>query len=97
MKNITKEKDPAKGLLAYRSTPLARKFSPTHFSADGKTDRNSVPAFHTQLNLHWPDLDKLHARENLSKLKQETIFNSRHRAKPLSPRGPDTEVFVKDL
>ena len=25
------------------------------------------------------------------------MFNSRHRAKPLSRREPDTEVFVKDL
>lgn len=93
---LTKEKDPAKGLLAYQSTPPACKFSPAQLLM-GRQIRNSVPMFDTQLNPHWPDLGKLHARESQSKLKQETMFNSRHRAKPLSPIGPDTEVFVKDL
>ncbi|XP_078357457.1 uncharacterized protein LOC144642365 [Oculina patagonica] len=39
----------------------------------------------------------LRARESISKLKQETVFNSRHKAKPLPPIGPVTKVFVKDL
>lgn len=33
----------------------------------------------------------------MSKLKQETVFNTRHKAKPLPSIGPGTEVFVKDL
>ncbi|KAL9985366.1 hypothetical protein ACROYT_G007760 [Oculina patagonica] len=48
---LTKEKDPAKGLLAYRSTPLACKFTPAQLLM-GRQIRNSVPAFHTQLNPH---------------------------------------------
>jgi len=33
----------------------------------------------------------------MSKLKQETVFNTRHKAKPLPSTAPGTEVFVKDL
>ena len=59
--------------------------------------RNSVPLFHTQLNLQWPDLDNLRTIESMSKLKQEMVFNTRHKAKALPSIGPGTEVFVKDL
>ena len=62
---ITKEKDPAKGLLAYRSTPLACKFSPAQLLM-GRQIRNSVPTFHTQLNPQWPDLEILRTRESMS-------------------------------
>ena len=68
-KLLQKAEDPTKGLLAYRSTPLACKFSPAQLLM-GRTLRNSVPMFHTEPNLHWPDLEKLHARESESKLKQ---------------------------
>ena len=93
---LMKEKDPAKGLLAYRSTPLACKFSPAQLLMERQI-RNSVPMFHTQLNPKWPDLDKLRERESTSKLKQETVFNSRHKARALSPIEPGAEVYVKDL
>ena len=43
---LTKEKDPAKALLAYRSTPLACKFSPAQLLM-GRRIRNSIPLFHT--------------------------------------------------
>jgi len=33
----------------------------------------------------------------MSKLKQETVFNTRHKAKPLPSIGLGTEVFIKDL
>ncbi|XP_015779104.1 PREDICTED: uncharacterized protein K02A2.6-like [Acropora digitifera] len=93
---LLKAEDPAKGLLAYRSTPLACKFSPAQLLM-GRKLRNSVPMFHTELNPHWPDLEKLHARESESKLKQQSNFNLRHKATPLTPLEPGTEVHVKDL
>ena len=37
------------------------------------------------------------AVESISKLKQETVFKTRHKAKPLPSIGPGTEVFVKNL
>ena len=83
MKNLlSKERDPAKGLLAYRSTPLAFKFSPAQLLM-GRQIRNSVPVFHTQLHPLWPDLENLREKESISKLKQQTVFNSRHKAKRL--------------
>ena len=97
MKNLlSKERDPAKGLLAYRSTPLAFKFSPAQLLM-GRQIRNSVPVFHTQLHPLWPDLENLREKESISKLKQQTVFNSRHKAKRLPPIGPGAKVFVKDL
>ena len=42
--------------------------------------RNSAPMFQTELNPHWPDLDKLHATESESKLKQKANFNIKHSA-----------------
>ena len=63
----------------------------------GRQIRNSVSSFHTQLKPQWPDVDNLHARESVSKLKQETVFNTRHKAKPLPSIRPGTEVFVKEL
>ena len=97
MKNLlSKERDPAKGLLAYRSTPLAFKFSPAQLLM-GRQIRYSVPVFHTQLHPQWPDLENLREKESMSKLKQQTVFNSRHKGKRLPPIGPGTKVFVKDL
>ena len=93
---LQKAEDPAKGLLAYRSTPLACKFSPAQLLM-GRKLKNSVPMFHTELNPHWPDLEKLQARESESKLKQQSNFNLRHKATPLTPLEPGTEVHVKDL
>ena len=56
---------------------------------------SSVAMFRTELNPHWPE--KLHARESESKLKQQSNFNFRHKATPLTPLEPDTEVHVRDL
>ncbi|PFX34624.1 WD repeat-containing protein 3 [Stylophora pistillata] len=63
----------------------------------GRKLRNSLPTFHIELNPQWPDLEKLHARESERKLKQQTNFNFRHKATPLTPLEPGTEVHVKDL
>ena len=61
MKNLfSRERDPGKGLLAYRSTPLACKFSPAQLLM-GREIRNSVPV--------WPDPEKLRERESMSKHK----------------------------
>ena len=93
---LKKEKDQAKGLLAYRSTPLACKFSPAQLLM-GRKVRSSVPIFHTELSPQWPDLDKLQARETENKLKQQSNFDHRHRATPLPRLESGAEVLVKDL
>ena len=91
---LSKERDPVNRLLAYISTPLACKFSPAQLLM-GRQIRNSVPVFHTQLIPHWPDLVNLRERESMSKLKQQTVFNSRHKAKPFPPIEPGTEALMK--
>ena len=97
VKNIlTKEKDPAKELLAYRSTPLACQYSPAQLLM-GRQIRISVPTLDTQLDSQRPDLQSLRARETMSKFKQQSTFNSRHRAMPLTTIEPGTEVYIKDL
>ena len=63
----------------------------------GRKLRNSVPMFHTGLNPHWPDLEKLQARESESKFKQQSNLNLRHKATPLTPLEPGTEEHAKDL
>ncbi|XP_044168232.1 uncharacterized protein K02A2.6-like [Acropora millepora] len=93
---LQKAEDPAKGLLAYRSTPLACKFSPAQLLMWRKL-RNCLLMFHTELNPHWPDLEELHARERESKLTQQSNFNLRYKATPLTPLEPGTEVYFKDL
>lgn len=61
-----KEKDPSKGLLAYRSIPLACGYSPSKLLM-GRKFRNVIPTFHTNLNPSWPDMEKLCEREAESK------------------------------
>ena len=70
---LSKERDPAKGLLAYRSTPLEFKFSPAQLLM-GRQMRNSVPVFHTQLHPQWPDLENL--REKKIEHEQAEAANS---------------------
>ena len=91
---LSKERDPAKGLLAYRLTPLACKFSPAQLLM-GRQIRNGVPVFHTQLNPQWPDLENLRERASMSELKQRTVFNSSHKLVLLNQVRK--LVFVKDL
>lgn len=89
---LKKEKDPSKGLLAYRSTPLACGYSPSELLMERKV-RNTIPTFHANLNPCWPDTDKLREREAYSKEKQRLNF---HNAVPLKALQPGTPVFVKE-
>ena len=74
---LKKEKDPSKGLLAYRSTPLACGYSSSE-PLMGRKLRNAIPTLHTVLNLSRPDKDKLREREAGSKETQRLNFNQRH-------------------
>ena len=93
---LKKEKDPSKGLLAYRSTPLACGYSPSELLM-GRKLRNTIPTFHTVLNPSWPDMDKLREREEGSKETQRLNFNQRHNAIPLRSVQPGTPVHIKDM
>ena len=93
---LKKEKDPTKGLLAYRSTPLACGYSPSELLI-GRKFRNTIPTFHTVLNPSWPDMEKLREREAESKEKQRLNFNHRHNAAPLKALQPGIPVHIKDM
>ena len=71
---LKKDKDPTKGLLAYRSTPLSGGYSPSELLM-GRRLRNSLPTFHTNLNPSLPDIEKLREREEESREKQRINFN----------------------
>ena len=92
---LKKEKDPTKGLLAYRSTPLACGHSPAELLM-GRKIRTTVPTFHINLAPSWPDIDKLRQKEAESKEKLRTNFNQRHRPVPIEPLQPGTQVYIKD-
>ena len=94
---LKKEKDPTKGLLAYRSTPLACGYSPSELLNMGRKLRNTIPTFHTVLNPSWPDMEKLREREAESKEKQRLNFNHRHNAAPLKALQPGIPVHNKDM
>ena len=65
---LKKEKDPAKALLAYKSTPLACGFSPAILFM-GRRLQTSIPTFNTNLTPKWPDMEKLKVREAEMKAK----------------------------
>ena len=93
---LKKEKDPSKGLLAYRSTPLACGYSPSELLM-GRKLRNAIPTLHTVLNPSRPDKDKLREREAGSKETQRLNFNQRHNVIPLKSVQPGTPVHIKDM
>ena len=92
---LKKEKDPSKGLLAYRSTPLACRYSPSELLMGHKL-RTTIPTFHSNLYPCWPDMNVLHEREVESKEKQRLSFNRRHNATPLNALQPGTAVHIKE-
>ena len=92
---LKKGKDPTKGLLAYRSTPLACGHSPAELLM-GRKIRTTVPTFHTNLAPSWPDINKLRQKEAESKDKLRTNFNQRHRSVPLEPLQPGTQLYIND-
>ena len=92
---LKKEKDPTKGLLTYRSTPLACGHSPAELLM-GRKIKTTVPTFHTNLASIWPDVDKLRQKEEVSKDKLWINFNQRHRPVPLEPLQPGTQVYIND-
>ena len=90
---LKKEKDQAKALLAYRSTPLACGYSPAQLLM-GRNIRSTVPTFPAHLKPQLPNVKKLRQQEHESRLQQQVNVNKRHRAAPLGTLSPGTKVHI---
>jgi len=90
---LKKSNEPEKALLAYRSTPLQSGYSPSQLLM-GRVIRSTLPTLDTKLNPKLPELDTLRRREDESRRQQKLCYDKRHRAIPLTPLKPDTEVNI---
>jgi len=90
---LKKSNEPEKALLAYRSTPLQSGYSPSQLLM-GRVIRSTLPTLDTKLNPKLLELDTLRRREDESRRQQKLCYDKRHRAIPLTPLKPDTEVNI---
>ena len=88
---LKKEDDPAKALLAYRSTPLENGYSPAELLF-GQKIRSRVPLAALELKPSWPDLSIVRGKEEVRKQKQKAYFDSHHGARDLKKIPVGTEV-----
>ena len=93
---LKKEDDPAKALLAYRSTPLENGYSPAELLF-GRKIRSRVPLAALELKPSWPDLSIVRSKEEVRKQKQKAYFDSHHGARDLKKIPVGTEVWVQDM
>ncbi|XP_028418586.1 uncharacterized protein K02A2.6-like [Dendronephthya gigantea] len=97
VKNILKkEKDPAKAMLAYRSTPLASGYSPAELLM-GRKIKSTIPIMTQQLTPQLPNQELFKAKEEEYRLKQKKNFDNRHNARTMKPLTSGTTVYVTDM
>ena len=92
---LKKEDNPYQALLAYRNTPLQVGYSPAQLLM-GRVLRSMVPTTRAQRKPQIPDLASVQARDKRIKKKQKKDFDSRHRARELSPLEPGDRVWVSE-
>lgn len=62
----------------------------------GRKIRTTVPTFHTNFALSWPDTEKLRQKDAESTDKLRTNFEQRHTSVVLEPLQPGTQVYIKN-
>ena len=82
--------DPYLALLSYRNTPLLNGYSPAQMLM-GRRLRTTVPVIPEQ-----PDAQRLRAREESGKCRQQQNFRKHHAAIPLQPLSPGDQVWIRD-
>ena len=94
---LRKNEDPHLALLAQRTTPLLNGLSPSQLLM-GRRLRTRLPIIPSTLlpGVTGRDLHNAKAREAVQRAKQQQQFNSRHRAKDLTPLQPGDNVWVRD-
>lgn len=93
---LKKESDPAKALLAYRSTPLACGHSPAELLM-GRKIRTTIPTAPEQLKPGWPNLEEFSRKESQQKHQMKLNYDRRHRTRTNPPLLPDDMVYIKDM
>ena len=91
---LQKESDPAKALLAYRSTPLQGGKSPSELLF-GRQIRCTLPCVTTSLEPSWAGIENWKRDESERKIKQKQYYDARHGVKELQPLQPGDRVWVQ--
>ena len=94
---LRKNEDPHLALLTQRTTPLLNGLSPSQLLM-GRRLPTRLPVIPSTLlpGVTGRDLHNAKTREAVQRAKQQQQFNSRHRAKDLTPLQPGDNVWVRD-
>ena len=93
---LQKENDPAKALLAYRSTPLASRYSPAQLWM-GRNIKSTIPTIPDQLTPQVPNLNDFKQKEAAARINQKRNFDNRHKVCEMKPLTLGTTVFITDM
>ena len=91
---LLKEDDPARALLAYRSTPLQGGKSPSELLF-GRQIRCTLPCLPESLQPTWPGIEDWKWEESERKMKQKYYYDAQHRVKELHPLQPGDHVWIQ--
>ncbi|GLV45981.1 hypothetical protein CBL_02931 [Carabus blaptoides fortunei] len=90
---LSKDNDPYRALLAYRSTPLSNGFSPAELLM-GRRLRTTLPMATPSLNPKLPDQNLLQQKEKNRIRKHKHDFDQRHGVRTLKPVQPGDRVWI---
>lgn len=94
-KNILRQKDVFRALLAYRATPIPELGASPAELAFGRKIRTTLPMHPSQLSPRTMDRDVLEQRDQAFKDRQKHTFDNHHGARPLPPLNPGDPVLIK--
>ena len=94
-KRILNQEDPFRGLLAYRSTPIAATgYSPAELLM-GRKLRTPLPVLNHNLDPKWPVFKRVHHQDEKTKSAYKYHYDRRHGARPLPVLKGGDPVLVK--
>ena len=92
---LRKNDDPYIGLLSYRSAPLECGYSPAELLM-GRRLRTDVPMAVDQRRPYLVDVEAFRSHQQQIKERQESNYNSRHRAQEAPPLDRGDDVYLSD-
>jgi hypothetical protein len=93
---LKKQNDPAKVLLASRSTPLAICYSPAQLLM-GQNMRSTITSAPLHLTPQIPDRHNFQEKEEARRRNQKRNFDNHHKTREMKPLCSGTSVFVADM